>query len=167
MCQFWDLQCKTNEAVAGAVGSVVDGLAGAISEAQSGLITATVTWWLYLPPIDANDAPAAHTLRQWMLPFAVVVVTGGILWQSLLLIINRKGEPLLTIANPEEEKPYPVGSDPMETLNVRGMNFVLRPLAESNERVPGEGHVVVFVDGNEVAKIDSGAQTLQGAPTGT
>ncbi|GIJ67948.1 hypothetical protein [Virgisporangium ochraceum] len=98
MCQVWDLQCKTKETVTGAVSSVVDGLAGAISEAQSSLITATVTWWLYLPPVDAGGAPAAQTLQQWMLPFAVLVVTGGILWQSLLLIINRKGEPLLTIA---------------------------------------------------------------------
>ncbi|GIJ56184.1 hypothetical protein [Virgisporangium aurantiacum] len=97
MCQVWDFQCKTREAAGDAVSAVVGGLVGAISEAQNALITATVTWWLYLPSVDAGGAPAAHTLQRWMLPFAILVVTGGILWQSLMLIINRKGEPLVAI----------------------------------------------------------------------
>ncbi|MBX7268946.1 hypothetical protein KIF24_24870 [Micromonospora sp. Llam7] len=72
-------------------------LAALISEAQSTLITSTVTWWLYLPPVDVEHAPAARTLQQWMLPFALLVSIGGIMWQSLLLIINRKGEPLVAV----------------------------------------------------------------------
>ena len=67
--------------------------------------------------------------------------------------------PSLTIANPEEEKPYAFNGEPLETLNIRATNFVLRPLAESNEAVPGEGHVVVFLDGEEIATIDSGDLT--------
>ncbi|MDG4784928.1 hypothetical protein O7626_03100 [Micromonospora sp. WMMD1102] len=72
-------------------------LAILISQAQSTLIKSTVTWWLYLPPVNVEHAPAARTLQQWMLPFALMVSIGGIMWQSLLLIINRKGEPLVTV----------------------------------------------------------------------
>jgi len=101
MCDLWDVKCQTKEAateVAGAVAdSIIGHLVGMISDAQTSLITTTVTWWLYLPPVNVGGAPAARTLQEWMLPFAVLVAVGGIMWQSLLLIINRKGEPLVTV----------------------------------------------------------------------
>ncbi|MDG4793122.1 hypothetical protein [Micromonospora sp. WMMD1082] len=101
MCDAWDLKCQFKEGateVAGAVADTMIGqLADLISQAQSTLITSTVTWWLYLPPVDVEHAPAAQTLQRWMLPFALIVSVGGIMWQSLLLIINRKGEPLVAV----------------------------------------------------------------------
>lgn len=67
--------------------------------------------------------------------------------------------PAIQILNPEDEKPFTMGdgtgSHP-EILSVSGTDLILRPLAESSEAVPGEGHLVVFVDEVEVATIDSG-----------
>ncbi|MFY1633712.1 hypothetical protein ACN27F_10600 [Solwaraspora sp. WMMB335] len=101
MCDAWDLKCQFTEGateVAGAVAdSMIGHLAGLIGDAQSTLITSTVTWWLYLPPVDVENAPAAGTLQQWMLPIALLVAVAGIMWQSLLMMINRKGEPLIAV----------------------------------------------------------------------
>ncbi|MFK3984492.1 hypothetical protein ACI2K4_29475 [Micromonospora sp. NPDC050397] len=101
MCDAWDLKCQFKEGateVAGAVAdSMIGQLAALIGEAQSTLITSTMTWWLYLPPVDVENAPAARTVQQWMLPIALLISVGGIMWQSLLLIINRKGEPLVAV----------------------------------------------------------------------
>jgi hypothetical protein len=69
--------------------------------------------------------------------------------------------PHIEVLNPEEGKPYDfaLGMDHVEFLTISATNFVLRPLSESNEAVPGEGHLVVFVDEEEVAMIDSGDLT--------
>ncbi|MGI5213879.1 hypothetical protein [Plantactinospora sp. CA-290183] len=102
MCDAWDLKCEVvKESATEVAGAVADSMIGhlaiLIGQAQSTLIKSSVTWWLYLPPVDVEHAPAARTLQQWMLPFALMVSIGGIMWQSLLLIINRKGEPLVTV----------------------------------------------------------------------
>jgi hypothetical protein len=101
MCDAWDLKCQFKEGateVAGAVADTMIGqLADMISDAQTSVITSTVTWWLDLPPVNVESAPAAQTLQQWMLPFALLIAVGGIMWQSLMLIISRKGEPLVTV----------------------------------------------------------------------
>lgn len=68
--------------------------------------------------------------------------------------------PHVEILNPEDGKPYNLkaeGTGPHEEfLSISATNFKLRPLAESQEAIPGEGHLVVFVDDQEVAKVDSG-----------
>jgi hypothetical protein len=101
MCDAWDLKCQFKEGATEVAGAVADTMIGQlafmIKEAQSTVITSTVTWWLYLPPVNVESAPAAQTLQEWMLPFALLIAVGGIMWQSLLLIINRKGEPLVTV----------------------------------------------------------------------
>lgn len=67
--------------------------------------------------------------------------------------------PQVEILSPEDGKPYPWmgdGSVHTETLSITASDLILRPLAESSERVLGEGHLVVFVDEVEVATIDAG-----------
>jgi hypothetical protein len=64
--------------------------------------------------------------------------------------------PRLQILNPEDTETYPFGSEHNDILSVSGTNLTLRPRAASSEAVPGEGHLVVFVDEVEVAVIDSG-----------
>ncbi|MDG4833028.1 hypothetical protein O7627_27525 [Solwaraspora sp. WMMD1047] len=98
MCEIWDLGCPVRERAAEEVAdSVVGRLADMIADAQSALITSTITWWLQLPPVDVEAAPAVRTLQEWMLPFALVIAVGGTLWQSLMLILSRRGEPLIAV----------------------------------------------------------------------
>jgi hypothetical protein len=67
--------------------------------------------------------------------------------------------PHVQIFNPEDGLPRPWkndGTPHTELLVIAATDLVLRPLAESSERVVGEGHLVVFVDEVEVATIDTG-----------
>jgi hypothetical protein len=66
--------------------------------------------------------------------------------------------PHVEILNPEDGKPYTAGTGTAhaEILNVAATDFILRPRSQSNDKVLGEGHLVVFVDEAEVGMIDSG-----------
>jgi hypothetical protein len=66
--------------------------------------------------------------------------------------------PMVNIFSPEDGKPYTFvdGATLTETLSVSATNLAVRGLAESSDAVPGEGHVVVYVDEVLVATIDSG-----------
>lgn len=64
--------------------------------------------------------------------------------------------PVVTISSPEDLEALPFGTEHQEVLSLTGANLTLRPLSESSEAIPGEGHIVVFVDEVEVLVIDSG-----------
>ncbi|KIG16549.1 hypothetical protein DB30_04320 [Enhygromyxa salina] len=64
--------------------------------------------------------------------------------------------PVLQIQNPESEEKYLFGNANTDILSVSGANLILRSRSASNEPVPGEGHLVVFINGQEAAVIDSG-----------
>jgi hypothetical protein len=79
--------------------------------------------------------------------------------QSCVLQVCEAIElPQVNIFNPEEERKYPYveGGTVTEILSVSATNLVVRGLSESAEGVPGEGHIVVFVDEVEAGKIDAG-----------
>jgi hypothetical protein len=67
--------------------------------------------------------------------------------------------PNVQILSPEDGLTLPWmddGAEHIATLSITATDLILRPLAESNEKVIGEGHLVVFVDEVEVATIDEG-----------
>jgi hypothetical protein len=100
MCEIWELRCQSTQTatdVAAAVTETMVGdLADMVADAQSALIIQMVTWWLDAGPVEVTGGPAAR-VQEWMLPFAALVAVGGMMWQALLMIINRKGEPLLAV----------------------------------------------------------------------
>lgn len=66
--------------------------------------------------------------------------------------------PMVNIFSPEEEEAYAFveGATLTEILSVSATNLAVRGLSESSDAVPGEGHVVVYVDEVLVATLDSG-----------
>jgi hypothetical protein len=64
--------------------------------------------------------------------------------------------PVVQILNPEREEKYPFGNANSDILSVSGENLILRSLSASKDAVLGEGHLVVMVDGVEVATLDEG-----------
>jgi hypothetical protein len=67
--------------------------------------------------------------------------------------------PNVELLSPEDGMVYAWmddGTVHTEILNIAATDLILRPKAESSERVLGEGYLVVFVDEIEVATIDSG-----------
>jgi hypothetical protein len=64
--------------------------------------------------------------------------------------------PIIKILSPEDGQAFPFGEPHELVLSISATDLVLRPRAESNEAVPGEGHLVVWIDEVEAATIDSG-----------
>src|SRR5690554_2819704 len=95
MCSPLDLGCHAANAVADGANSMLEVLTEAIRDSISAVIVTSVTWWVFVPSPDV-EAPA-QTLQRWMLPLTALIATGGILWQALLMIITRKGEPMANI----------------------------------------------------------------------
>jgi hypothetical protein len=70
-------------------------LVEAIKDAIASQIVFNVTWWVMVPSPDVTSP--AQTLQRWMLPITALIATGGILWQALLMILTRRGEPLVNV----------------------------------------------------------------------
>ena len=95
MCVVFDLECQATEAAQAGAESVLSVVADMIVESIGDLVVLWSTWWVRAPSPDVSNP--AGILQQWMLPFTVLVATGGILWQALLMILTRKGEPLVNV----------------------------------------------------------------------
>jgi hypothetical protein len=92
VCVIFDLECQTVEAAQAGAESVLGVVADLIVESIGDLVVQWSTWWVDAPSPDVSNP--AGILQQWMLPFTILVATGGILWQALLMILTRRGEPL-------------------------------------------------------------------------
>src|SRR5690606_5039237 len=55
-------------------------------------VTALLSW-LILPTIDMSSQ--SDVLRSWMLPIAAAVLVGGVTWQAILMVLTRRGLPLV------------------------------------------------------------------------
>lgn len=95
MCAPFDLQCHAVNAVADGANSMLEILVEAIKDAIAAQLVTSVTWWVFVPSPDVTSP--AETLQRWMLPLTALIATGGILWQALLMVITRKGEPMVNV----------------------------------------------------------------------
>jgi hypothetical protein len=91
----FDLECQAVEAAQAGAESVLGVVADLIVESIGDLVVQWSTWWVHAPSPDVSNP--AGILQQWMLPFLILVATGGILWQALLMILTRRGEPLVNV----------------------------------------------------------------------
>jgi hypothetical protein len=80
-------------AATGAADSVLEILASNIMQGVDWGILALISW-LLVPSIDLNNG-AAGQLQSWLLPITAMVVVAGLTWQGLLMVITRKGQPLM------------------------------------------------------------------------
>jgi len=55
-----------------ATGDVLSGIAQAITDGVTWIVTNTATWWLRIPSPDLAGEPAVSAIQRWLLP-----VTGG------------------------------------------------------------------------------------------
>ncbi|MFI7026294.1 hypothetical protein ACIBMZ_26620 [Micromonospora sp. NPDC049900] len=91
------------------VDQVVSGLAGAVEEAVTWMVTVLASWLLvpstnlcpagtapsdWVAQCNTADGPAQQ-LRGYLLPITVLVLVAGLVWQGITMTITRKGEPLL------------------------------------------------------------------------
>ena len=111
MCATWYgglVSCVDDAAGAvagGATGAVVGGVtdsalrsfADSIKEALAGIFADLLTFWLNTgsPAVDSSSAIAS--LQRLVLPYALALVMGGMLWQATRLVAQRKADPALNI----------------------------------------------------------------------
>jgi hypothetical protein len=85
------------DAAGSAVTSTLNnGFADAMRDGAQWVIHTTVGWWIDVPPIDLVTSPAP-TIRGYVLWLAMVVATGGIIWQGILLTVSRRSSHLLDV----------------------------------------------------------------------
>jgi hypothetical protein len=95
VCVIFDLECQAAHAAQAGAESALGMVADLIAESIADLVVAWATWWVRAPSPDVSNP--AGILQEWMLPVTVLVATGGVLWQALLMILTRKGGPLVNV----------------------------------------------------------------------
>ncbi|MFI5845598.1 hypothetical protein ACIA8K_38430 [Catenuloplanes sp. NPDC051500] len=103
VCAPWDTGCLMSAATDGLFGQ----FARSIVTAEQFLIDLSASWWVLVPSLKLfpdgatgpGDAPieAVANLRGLLLPLTAMVAVGGVLWNSLLLILTRKPAPLVNV----------------------------------------------------------------------
>jgi hypothetical protein len=95
VCVIFDLECQAAHAAQAGAESALGVVADLIAESIADLVVAWATWWVRAPSPDVSNP--AGILQEWMLPVTVLVATGGVLWQALLMVLTRKGGPLVNV----------------------------------------------------------------------
>ena len=87
----------TGAVVGGVTNSALGSFADSIKEALGGIFGDLLTFWLNSdsPAVDSSSAVAS--LQRLVLPYALALVLGGMLWQATRLVALRKAEPALNI----------------------------------------------------------------------
>ncbi|SNT65696.1 hypothetical protein SAMN05421812_12539 [Asanoa hainanensis] len=108
MCTPWDTTCIAAEVA----NTVANGMFGQVGQmlvaAAQWLINLSASWWVMVPSISlypdrGNTDPYAATissvanLRALILPITVIIATGGMLWNGLLMVLSRKPAPLVNV----------------------------------------------------------------------
>src|SRR5262245_41167644 len=96
--------------------SILSGLSDAISDAIKSMVAA-LSSWIFIPSEPVCPAPVpdggvvsgdwvtacqhaaspAATLNSYVLPITMLVAIFGVLWQAIVMVVSRKGEPLLQV----------------------------------------------------------------------
>ena len=86
-------------AVGGAAGYVADkgvqALADAIKGGVGSMVKALMTWWVTSPSVFTADFGPVESLQRLLLPVTLVVATAALIWQGILMMVQRKSDPML------------------------------------------------------------------------
>lgn len=75
---------------------VGDPFADAMREGSAWVMAATIGWWVAVPSVDVATSPAAE-IRGYVLWLSLAVATAGTMWQSILVVVSRRPDPLLDV----------------------------------------------------------------------
>lgn len=92
-CTVLDVSCQAEAAI----GSAFEGIVASVATGAADLVVSMAAWWVEQPSVDPlNDVivSAQYATR----PLILAILVGGVLAQSIRIIVSRKGEPLLMVA---------------------------------------------------------------------
>ncbi len=81
-----------------AAGSILSGLADAITVGVRWTVVNTATWWIRIPSPDLTTEPAITQIQAWLLPVTVAVAVGGMIAAGARMAIARRANPLLDVS---------------------------------------------------------------------
>ena len=77
----------------------LNGIASAVQDGISWMVTQTVTWWVQVPSPDLAGEPAVGRLQQLILPVAVAVAVFGVIIAGGRMALTRKANPLIDVGS--------------------------------------------------------------------
>jgi hypothetical protein len=81
------------------VGTVLDGLWPAVSNAVAWVVTTTSTWWVGRPSgLGDGQGQVIDQIRGYVYPLVAMVLVGGLMVQGIRLAIQRRGDPMVRVA---------------------------------------------------------------------
>ena len=80
-----------------ATGDVLSGIAQAITDGVTWIVTNTATWWLRVPSPDLAGEPAVSAIQRWLLPVTAAVAVAGVIAAGLRMALTRRANPLLDV----------------------------------------------------------------------
>lgn len=93
-CGALDITCN----LGGAVGDWFTDLAGNLAAAAVETLAYALTWWTDEDRSSMLQEPAINEIRGLLLFVGMALLTGGVMWQGIQLMIKRKADPLVTTA---------------------------------------------------------------------
>jgi len=85
-------------ATSAAAGSILSGLADAISAGVRWTVANTATWWIRIPSPDLTSEPAITQIQAWLLPVTAAVAVGAMIAAGVRMVIARRANPLLDVS---------------------------------------------------------------------
>ncbi|GAA3238090.1 hypothetical protein GCM10017691_37840 [Pseudonocardia petroleophila] len=92
-CGTFDLGCQAGAAIE----SAFEGIVAEVARSTAELVVTTATWWVETESVDPLD-PAVVAAQGMTRDLVLIMLVGGVLVQSIRLILSRKGEPLVMVA---------------------------------------------------------------------
>ncbi|MBW0113829.1 hypothetical protein [Pseudonocardia abyssalis] len=92
-CGTFDLGCQAGAAI----GSAFEGIVAEVARSTAELVVTTATWWVETESVDPLD-PAVVAAQGMTRDLVLIMLVGGVLAQSIRLILSRKGEPVVMVA---------------------------------------------------------------------
>jgi len=80
----------------GVAGLLGDPFAQAMREGAAWVMAATIGWWVAVPSVDVATSPAVE-IRGYVMWLSLAVATAGTMWQSILVMVSRRPDPLLDV----------------------------------------------------------------------
>lgn len=91
-------QCLIGEAAGALANSMFEDIAESAGEWAGSMLVRAMTWWVQTPSVNP-DNPAVAQAQQWVLPLALFMLVGSVLWQAGRLILARDTHALANIGS--------------------------------------------------------------------
>jgi hypothetical protein len=92
-CGVVDVSCN----IGSAIGDWFSDLAMKIAKGATELMAQAMTWWTQSDRSSMLQSPAIGDVRGMLFYVAVILLTGSVMWQGIIMIVKRKPDPLISV----------------------------------------------------------------------